>query len=136
MRSLHVAVQGLLGHELDVGIQRQHEILTRKRLALFAAKHMPARIERCQHMARRTVQIFIEVLLKAAKPVVIQSDIPEDLRSHLVVGIKALEFLLDVNAPQVERLDLIDEFRVLLASHPCKVPRSIEAREYLLRGSK
>src|SRR5215471_5529921 len=61
LRALHIALERLLRHELNVSVKCQNQILARKRVALFAAKNMPSCVKGRQHVSRRAVQIVVKV---------------------------------------------------------------------------
>src|SRR5579883_3638726 len=136
VRALHVSVERLLGHELDIRVNAEDQVVSGQRITLFAAEHVAARVNRGQHAAGCTMQLVVKVLLKAAKPRVIEPDITEHLRGKLVVRIKALEFFLEVDTLQIERLDLCDDRGVLLACDPGEISGSIQPGENLLFGSE
>ena len=88
--------------ELNVFVDGEHEILARLGLVLAGAEHLAARVHGGIHAAGNAVQLAFEFLLEAAEAVVIDTHVAEDLRGDLVVGIEALEFLLGVDALDVE----------------------------------
>src|SRR5271165_203578 len=133
---LHVEVQGLLGHELNVLVDGEYEILAGERLAFFAAKHMSARVQSGQHASRCAMQVFVEILLQAAQSVVVDAHVTKHLRGDPVIRIEALEFFLDIDTVQIQRFYLVDNRSVLLARNPCEVAGSVQARKDLLLRSE
>ena len=104
LRLLHGVVKGALGEELDVGIDRKHQVLAGLRLMLARAQHPAARIQRGVHAARNAMQLRLEFLLQPAQAGIVDAYIAQHLRGDFVVGIEALEFFLEKNTLEVESL--------------------------------
>jgi hypothetical protein len=53
--ALHGVVKSLLGHELDIGVEGEDEVLAGLWIALLGAEHVAARVERGEHTTRLAV---------------------------------------------------------------------------------
>ena len=95
---------------------------------------MAAGIERGQHATGNTVQIAIELALHATQTIVIGAHVSQHLGGELAVGIKALEFLLEIDAFEVQRLYPRDLGRFQLARNPCEVSRGVQPGCNLMRS--
>ena len=67
------------------------------------------------------MQVFVELLLKSAQPVIVDAHVTQHLRADLIVRVKALELLLDIDAFEIQRLHLRNDRGVLLARDPDEV---------------
>ncbi len=105
VRLLHYVVESLLGHELDVLVDGELQILAGLRLVGDGTKYAAARIHGGEHAPGNAVERAIEFAFEAAETVIVDADIPQDLRGDLVVGIKALELILEINALHIEGLE-------------------------------
>ena len=63
---------------------------------------MAASIHGGKHAARDAVKLPVEFTLQTAEAVIVDPDVAENLRGDLVVGIEALELVLEVNALHIE----------------------------------
>ena len=118
--ALHGGVEGLFGDELDVFVDREDEIVAGLGFMFGRAHHMAARVHGGVHAARLAVQAAVEFLLHTAEAVIVDADVAEDLRGDFAVGIETLEFLLEVNALEVEGFYFGCGFRAEAAGDPCE----------------
>ena len=128
----HLLVQRALGHVLNVGVDGEHQIVARQRLVLHAAHHVALGVHRGQHVAGRAMHLVVELLLQSAQSRVVGAHITQHLRGKIVVGIEALELLLEIDALQVQLAHAIRSVRIDASRHPRKVLRIVEARQNLL----
>ncbi len=132
----HLRVERLLRHVLDVGVDAQHQVLTRLRLVHLAAQRVTLGVHRRQHMPGSSVHVFVELQLQSAKPGVVRAHIAQHMRGQLVVRVKALELLLEVHALQVQLANPVRRRSIHAARHPRKAMRRVEARQHLVLGGK
>ena len=103
---------------------------------LLAIQHVAAGIERGKHAAGHTMQIVVELALHATQTIVVGAYVAQDLGRELAVGIEAFEFLLEIDALEVQRLHPRDLRRVKFARNPGEVSRRIQPRRNLMGGSE
>ena len=82
------------------------------------------------------MQLAVEFFFQAAEPVVIDAHVAQHLRGELIVGVKALELLLEVDALHVEGFDGGGDLRRDAARDPGKVAAIVEARGDLGLGGE
>src|ERR1700692_4857141 len=97
MSAFERRVESALGHELDIFIDGEDQVLSRVRLTLLTVQHVPASVERRQHAGGNTVRVAVELTLHTSQATVVSAHVSQDLRGKLAVGIEALEFLLEVH---------------------------------------
>ena len=132
LRPLHHVIEGALGHELDVLVDRQFEILPRLRLAFGRPKTVVVRIH-CRVLApRNAVQLRLELLLQATQAVVVNAHIAQYLRGDFVVRIETLKLLLKVDALHGQTLHLQCNIRRNPPCDPGKAIAFVETIENLL----
>ena len=73
------------------------------------------------------MQLAVEFSFEAAETVVVDADVAQHLRGDLVVGIEALELLLEVNALHVEGANFRGNLGRNAARDPGKVLALVEA---------
>ena len=124
---LHLRIQRLLGHVLNVGVHRQHQVLARLRLLHIAFHHVVLGIHVDEHMPRHAMHVRIELLLQAAQPAIIRAPhSPATCARQVRVRVEALELLGRVDALEVQLLHTLGSLRIHLARHPRKVARGIQ----------
>ena len=106
--ALHVVVEGALSHELNVFVDGELEILAGLGLLRDGAEDVAAGVHGGEHAAGDAVELVVEFAFDAAETVVIETDIAEDLRGDLVVGIEALKFFLEVDALDIEGVERVE----------------------------
>ncbi len=129
-------IESALGHELNIFVDGENQILPRVRLALLAIQYVPASIERGEHAAGNAVQIAVELALHSSQTVVIGAHVSQHLGGELAVGIEALEFLLEIHALEIQRFHPRDLRRIKLARDPGEVSRGVQAGGNLMRGGE
>ena len=127
LRFLHGVIEGSLGHELNILVDGEHQVLARLGLALGGTEHVAARVHGGVHAPGDAVQLTVELLLEAAEAVVVDAHIAQHLRGDLVVGIEALKLFLKVDALHVEGAHLGRDLRRDAARDPGKVVPVVEA---------
>ena len=110
VRLLHIVVESALGHELDVFIDGELEILAGLRILCVGADHLAAGIHGGKHAAGGAVKFGVEFAFYASEAVIVQTDVAEDLSGNLSVGIEALEFFLEVDVLHIEGVQLLRDF--------------------------
>ena len=78
----------------------------------------------------------VEFAFETAEAVVVEADVAQHLRGDLVVGIKALEFLLEVNAFHIEGANSRGNFGRDAAGDPGKVLALVETMGDLVFGGQ
>ena len=136
MGSFERGIERTLRHELDVLVNGENQVFSRVGLALLAVQNMAAGIDRGEHAAWHAVEILVVFALYSPQTVVIRAHVSQHLGGELAVGIKALEFFLEVNALEVERLHPRDLRGLELACDPGEVSRGVQASRNLMRGSE
>ena len=89
-------------------------------LLLDAAEPFPAGVHRDQHAAGLAAQLVVILALDPAQAFVVHAHVAEDLRCQFAFGIKALGFLLEIDAAQIQGPDAVRGFRVRLARDPAE----------------
>ena len=87
-----------LGHELDVLVDGELQVLAGFGFLRDRPEHMAASVHGGKHAARHAVQLRIEFSFESAEAVVVEADVAQYLRGNLVIGIEALKFLLEIDA--------------------------------------
>ncbi len=121
MRAGERGIKSAFGHELNIFVDAEHQILPWVRFAFLASQYVAASIERGQHASGNTMQIAVVFALDSSQTVVIGAYISQDLSGELAVGVVAFEFFLEVNALEIESLYARDYHRIKLARDPGKV---------------
>src|SRR5205807_9964768 len=96
------------------------DIVSRIGLGLDIGKPPFTRVNRDKHLSGSPAKLVIVFMLDAALPTVLHPHGPEHLRRQISRGVKALWFLLQVNALQSQRTDALDGLVVRLASDPAE----------------
>ena len=136
MGTFERGIERTLRHELDVLVDGENQVFSRVGLALLAVQNMPAGIDRGEHAAGHTVEILVEFALHASQTIVIGAHVAQHLGGKLAVGIEALEFLLEIDALEIQRFHPRDLRGVELARDPGEVSRGVQAGGNLMRGSE
>ena len=134
MGALERGLERALGHELDIFVDGKNQIFSRVGLTLLAVQHVAAGIERGEHAAGNTVQIAIELALHATQAIVIGAHVSQHLGGQLAVGIEAFEFLLEIDAFEIQRFYARDLGRIQLACDPGEVSRGVQPGCNLMRS--
>ena len=124
---LHHVIECSLGHELNVFVDGELEILSGVGLVFDGTEDMAARVNRREYASGRAMEARVEFLFKASQAVVVDTDVAQRLRGDLAVGIKALEFFLEVNAFEIEGADPRGDLGRHAARDPGKTAAFIEA---------
>src|SRR6266568_4226756 len=96
---------------------------------------MAARIHRRKHAARGAMKARIVFPFKAAETVVVEANVAQHLRGDLIVGVEALEFLLEVDAFEVESSDSVGDLGRDAARDPREAVSFIQAiRDLVFSG--
>ena len=120
---LHGRFQLALHDVLDLFIDREHQIGSGFRLALYPPQPLPARIEGDQHATRFSSQAGIVAALQACQAFIVHAHIAQHLRRKLALGIKPLRFLLEINPFQIQSAHPAGGFRIYFSRHPAEGAR-------------
>jgi hypothetical protein len=76
---------------------------------------------------------MVELLLDTTESIFVGADIAENLGGDVVLGVKALELLLEVDALEVQGANGVNDAWVLFARDPGEVAGGVDAMEDLCR---
>ena len=124
---LHHVIERSLGHVLNVFVDGELEILSGIGFVFDGTEDMAAGVNRREDATGRAMEARVELLFKPSQAVVVDTDVAQRLRGDLAVGIKALEFFLEVNAFDIESADPRGDVGRHAAGDPGKTAAFIEA---------
>src|ERR1700722_9379436 len=121
MGFFHSKFEFAFGDVLDILIDGKNNAVASFRLFFNAGKPALAGIHRDHQLSGLAFELLVELTLESAQPLVVGTDIAQDLGRQFTLRIKALGLFLKVDALEIERSDAINDFSISLARHPAKL---------------